>query len=134
MLKVLTLCGGQAIRIQEASLRHGAHFVVGTPGRVQDHLNRSSLNLKSIDTLVLDEADRMLEMGFADTLDEIISYTNKKRQTLLFSATYPENIRKLGEKYQKNAQLIQTDLNHTNENIEQLFLEVEEKNKMSVLR
>ncbi len=89
-VKVLTLCGGAAFGPQLASLEHGAHIVVGTPGRIDEHLRRGSLTLGSLTTLVLDEADRMLDMGFQATIDDIIADTPADRQTLLFSATFPD--------------------------------------------
>ncbi|XKF16195.1 ATP-dependent RNA helicase DbpA [Halomonas sp. BLK-85] len=89
-VKVLTLCGGAAFGPQLASLEHGAHIVVGTPGRIDEHLRRGSLILGSLATLVLDEADRMLDMGFQVTIDDIIAETPPDRQTLLFSATFPD--------------------------------------------
>lgn len=89
-VKVLTLCGGAAFGPQLASLEHGAHIVVGTPGRVDEHLRRGSLTLGSLSILVLDEADRMLDMGFQVTIDDIIAETPPDRQTLLFSATFPD--------------------------------------------
>jgi len=89
-VKVLTLCGGAPFGPQLASLEHGAHIVVGTPGRVDEHLRKGSLTLGSLTTLVLDEADRMLDMGFQVTIDDIIADTPADRQTLLFSATFPD--------------------------------------------
>ena len=94
-IKVLTLCGGSTMRPQLASLEHGAHVVVGTPGRLMDHLERGSLDLSALNTLVLDEADRMLDMGFFDDIAAVAKQCPKQRQTLLFSATYPEGIAKL---------------------------------------
>src|SRR4029079_3174253 len=91
-IKVLTLCGGTSIRPQLASLEHGAHVAVGTPGRVLDHLSRGSLKLGELETLVLDEADRMLDMGFFDDIVQVGSRCPATRQTLLFSATYPDGI------------------------------------------
>ncbi|MEJ6539738.1 MAG: DEAD/DEAH box helicase, partial [Halioglobus sp.] len=91
-IKVVTLCGGQSIGPQIGSLEHGAHVVVGTPGRIKDHLHKETLSLERISTLVLDEADRMLEMGFIDDIATIIGKTPSSRQTLLFSATFPDNI------------------------------------------
>ena len=88
-IKVVTLCGGQPIGPQIGSLEHGAHMVVGTPGRIRDHLRKNTLALGRVACLVLDEADRMLEMGFVDDIDTIIAQTPAERQTLLFSATYP---------------------------------------------
>ncbi|MGX5913999.1 ATP-dependent RNA helicase DbpA [Aliidiomarina sp. Khilg15.8] len=94
-IKVLTLCGGVPARAQATSLQHGAHVLVGTPGRVLDHLNQERLDFSALNTLVLDEADRMLEMGFEDDLTSIVSATPAKRQTLLFSATYPRHFDQL---------------------------------------
>lgn len=88
-IKVLTLCGGVPFGPQLGSLEHGAHIIVGTPGRIEEHLQKGSLQLQDLNLLVLDEADRMLEMGFAPSLDAIVQQTPKNRQTLLFSATFP---------------------------------------------
>jgi len=90
--KILTLCGGTPMRGQIQSMRHGVHIVVGTPGRVLALLEKESLNLDFIKTLVLDEADRMLDMGFFEDIEKIINFTPKKRQTLLFSATFDDKI------------------------------------------
>src|SRR5690606_21003183 len=87
-IQILTLCGGATLRPQAASLAHGAHLVVGTPGRILDHLARATLSLASLRTLVLDEADRMLDMGFAEDIARVIEHCPRQRQTLLFSATY----------------------------------------------
>ncbi len=92
-IKVLTLCGGQPIGPQIGSLAHGAHVIVGTPGRVSDHLRKKTLDLANVNTLVLDEADRMLDMGFKDDILAIVAHTPKDRQSLLFSATYPSDIK-----------------------------------------
>jgi ATP-independent RNA helicase DbpA len=86
-IKVLTLCGGTPFGPQIGSLEHGTHIVVGTPGRIEEHLRKGTLKLNHIKTLVLDEADRMLDMGFQDTIDQIIEKIPSHRQTLLFSAT-----------------------------------------------
>src|SRR5512140_1642269 len=91
-IKILTLCGGVPFGPQLGSLDHGAHVVVGTPGRLLDHLRRGSLDLSSLQTLVLDEADRMPDMGFQEEIGALIAAAPKKRQTLLLSATYPEAI------------------------------------------
>ncbi len=99
-VKVLSLCGGVAIGPQIGSLSHGAHIVVGTPGRIQDHLRKGTLSLDRLQTLVLDEADRMLDMGFQDAVEDIISQAPSQRQTLMFSATWPDSIRVLSERYQ----------------------------------
>ncbi len=98
-IKVAVLCGGQAIGPQIGSLAHGAHVVVGTPGRLRDHLEKETLVLERCNTVVLDEADRMLDMGFADDIAFILGQTPETRQTLLFSATYPDNIASLAAQY-----------------------------------
>ncbi|MFM2058075.1 MAG: ATP-dependent helicase DbpA, partial [Pseudomonadota bacterium] len=98
-IKILTLCGGATMKPQMASLEHGAHIVVGTPGRIMDHLERGSLDLSALNTLVLDEADRMLDMGFFDDIAKVARQCPKNRQTLLFSATYPDGINKLSQQF-----------------------------------
>jgi ATP-independent RNA helicase DbpA len=105
-VKVLTLCGGVPMRIQIGSLQHGAHVLVGTPGRVLDLLQQGELKLAALQTLVLDEADRMLEMGFADQLHAIVAAVPEQRQTLLFSATYPAGIAQLSKRVAPDAQRI----------------------------
>lgn len=101
--KVLTLSGGSSIQRERASLEHGVDVVVGTPGRVQDHLARGRLDLSAIKTLVLDEADRMLEMGFIEAVSAIARATPPERQTLLFSATFPDAVRGLSATFQRDA-------------------------------
>ena len=103
-IKVLTLCGGSTMRPQIASLEHGAHIVVGTPGRIMDHIDRGSLDLTALNTLVLDEADRMLDMGFYDSIAYIAKRCPNDRQTLLFSATYPEGIARLARQFMRKPQ------------------------------
>jgi ATP-independent RNA helicase DbpA len=102
-VKVLTLCGGTQFGPQRDSLKQGAHVVVGTPGRIEEHLQKGSLQLGKLQLLVLDEADRMLDMGFGEPLARIIGYAPKARQTLLFSATYPQSIVSLSRAYQRQA-------------------------------
>jgi ATP-independent RNA helicase DbpA len=101
-VKVLAACGGVPFRPQRESLKQGAHVVVGTPGRVQEHLRKGSLQLDALEVLVLDEADRMLGMGFLPQLEAILEHTPPARQTLLFSATYPDSIAELGRRYQRS--------------------------------
>ncbi|AOB33184.1 DEAD/DEAH box helicase [Bordetella sp. H567] len=125
-VKVLTLCGGAAARPQVESLARGAHLVVGTPGRIQDHLARGSLDLSALATLVLDEADRMVDMGFYDDIVAIAAHCPPQRQTLLFSATYPENIRKLSARFLRNPAEIKVEAQHDASRIEQIFYEVDE--------
>lgn len=97
-VKVLTLTDGSSVRAQVNSLEKGSHIIVGTPGRVEDHLRRGSLNLQRLNTLVLDEADRMLQMGFQESIDRVLDQCPKERQTLLMSATYPEEIRSVADR------------------------------------
>ena len=99
-IKLVVLCGGKPFGPQKASLQHGAHIAVGTPGRILDHLSKKTLSLARLKTLVLDEADRMLDMGFADDMQHIVERAPKQRQTLLFSATYPASIRSLSAQIQ----------------------------------
>src|SRR6185295_17823019 len=98
-VKILALCGGSTIRPQLASLEHGAHIVVGTPGRLLDHLQRGSLRLDGLKTLVLDEADRMLDMGFLEDIRQVARRCPKERQTLLYSATFPDSIVELAQQF-----------------------------------
>ena len=107
-IKITTLCGGVAFKPQLNSLRHKAHIAVGTPGRIIAHLDKGSLKLDNIETLVLDEADRMLDMGFMEDIQKILSYMPKKYQTLLFSATFPDDIITLSKTLQENAISIKT--------------------------
>ena len=123
-IKVVTLCGGVALRGQRASLEHGAHVVVGTPGRVMDHLARGYLTLEGLNTLVLDEADRMLDMGFFDDISTVVKQTPATRQTLLFSATYPEGIAKLANQFMKTPQMVKVEAQLSQDLIEQRFYEV----------
>ncbi|MFL6657069.1 MAG: ATP-dependent RNA helicase DbpA [Massilia sp.] len=123
-IKVLTLTGGAPMRPQVASLEHGAHIVVGTPGRIRDHLGRGTINLANVQTLVLDEADRMTDMGFYDEIAGIVSACPKRRQTLLFSATYPEDIRRATELFLNNPVEVIVEAQHTGDQIEQRFYEV----------
>ena len=124
-IKILTLCGGVPFGPQLSSLEHGAHVVVGTPGRLLDHLRRGSLDLGSLKTLVLDEADRMLDMGFQDDISALIASTPKKKQTLLFSATYPETIAAMSSMIQREPVEVSVDETHEEGAIEQMLFEVD---------
>ncbi|MDO9093754.1 MAG: ATP-dependent RNA helicase DbpA [Rubrivivax sp.] len=129
-LKVLTLCGGATMRPQLASLEHGAHVVVGTPGRIMDHLERGSLQLDALNTLVLDEADRMLDMGFFDDISTVVKQCPKVRQTLLFSATYPEGISKLAASFVREPKEVKLSETPAPTQIRQLFFEVTEDQRL----
>ena len=123
-IKVLTLCGGMPMGPQIGSLEHGAHIVVGTPGRISDHINKGTLDLNSVETVVLDEADRMLDMGFVDEITKIISHTPYDRQMLLFSATYPEGIQALSKQFQHEPETITIKDEQSKSTIIQRFYDV----------
>ena len=107
-LRVVTVYGGQSMNRQIDALRQGAHIVVGTPGRMLDHLGRGTLRLDWVRTAVLDEADEMLDIGFADDIERILRFTPSSRQTALFSATMPKPIVAMAKRYQKDALRIST--------------------------
>ena len=129
-IKVVTLCGGVALRGQTVSLEHGAHVVVGTPGRIMDHLERGSLSLQGLKMLVLDEADRMLDMGFFDDIAKVARQCPKDRQTLLFSATYPEGIAKLASQFMREPQTVKVQAQHDAQKIKQIFYEVSNNERL----
>ncbi|MBW6475491.1 MAG: ATP-dependent RNA helicase DbpA [Chromatiales bacterium] len=131
--KIVTLCGGAPFGPQVGSLEHGAHIVVGTPGRILKHLQKGTLNLANVRTLVLDEADRMLDMGFYDDIAAILSTTPSQRQTLLFSATYPEGIRQLSSAFQRSPVEVTVEAQHDANKIRQLFYEVEKGSRVRSL-
>jgi ATP-independent RNA helicase DbpA len=133
-VKVLTLCGGVPVRIHLASLTHQPHIAVGTPGRILDLLRKAALPVTALKTLVLDEADRMLDMGFAEDIGDIIERTPKQRQTLLFSATIPEQIRDFSRQFQ----VAPLDLTITGDAddavlIDQTFFAIEPEEKLEAL-
>jgi ATP-independent RNA helicase DbpA len=123
-VKVLTLTGGGAMRPQVASLEFGAHIVVGTPGRIRDHLARRTLDLARMQTLVLDEADRMTDMGFIDEIERIVAHCPARRQTLLFSATYPDDIRQATAHFLRDPLEVAVQAQHESAQIEQRFYEI----------
>lgn len=120
-IKVLTLCGGMPFGPQIGSLEHGAHIVVGTPGRVEEHTRKGTLILDSLTTLVLDEADRMLDMGFQDALDSIVDACPSVRQNLLFSATYPEKIQQIAGRIMTDPLMVKVESQHSHSSIKQSF-------------
>lgn len=126
-IKILTLCGGTPMGPQIGSLQHGAHIVVGTPGRIIDHLTRGSIKLGSVQTLVLDEADRMVDMGFYEDIDYIVSTCPTRRQTLLFSATYPDTIRQNTAHFLINPAEVKVESQHNASHIQQCFFAVEDE-------
>ncbi len=132
-VKVLTLCGGISLRPQIASLVHEPHIVVGTPGRIQELLDKEHLSLDAVKVLVLDEADRMLDMGFAEAIADVIAQTPADRQTLLFSATYANEIRSISKKVQRDPVEVTVESLLGSEEIEQMFYEVETPRKVDAL-
>ncbi|WP_300715875.1 ATP-dependent RNA helicase DbpA [Hydrogenophaga sp.] len=132
-IKVVTLCGGVPLRGQLATLEHGAHIVVGTPGRIMDHLERGSLPLDALNTLVLDEADRMLDMGFFDDIVTVAKQCPKTRQTLLFSATYPEGIAKLSAQFMREPVTVKVEAQHAGAQIEQRWYEVKDTERLDAV-
>ncbi|WP_428086400.1 ATP-dependent RNA helicase DbpA [Candidatus Thioglobus sp.] len=120
-IKVLTLCGGAPFGPQIGSLEHGAHIVVGTPGRIEEHLRKNTLKLNHVDTLVLDEADRMLDMGFQDAIDNIVEKIPTNRQTLLFSATYPQEMQDIAARVMQDPITVSAPSTHEASTIKQYF-------------
>ncbi|WP_431688569.1 ATP-dependent RNA helicase DbpA [Hahella sp. NBU794] len=134
-IKVLTLCGGMPFGPQIGSLEHGAHIIVGTPGRVEEHLRKGTLVLNELHTLVLDEADRMLDMGFQAALDAIVEKMPPQRQTLLFSATYPSQIQSIAERVMLSPVMVKVESSHDDTSIQQYFYKVEgDAHRLEVLR
>lgn len=132
-IQVLVLYGGVGYQPQIDALRRGAHIVVGTPGRILDHLQRGTLNVGDIEVLVLDEADQMLDQGFAPDVERIIRYTPSNRQTALFSATTPDWVQKVSSKYLYEPKYVHIDAPETEPDIEHSVIEVWDGNKMNVL-
>ncbi len=132
-IKILTLCGGVPFGPQIGSLEHGAQIIVGTPGRIQQHLSKGTLKLDGLNTLVLDEADRMLDMGFYDSIADIIGQTPSRRQTLLFSATYPVGIKQLSATFMRDPQQVKAEALHDDSQIEQRFYEIAPEQRMDAV-
>ncbi len=133
-LRIVPIYGGQAIDQQLRRLKRGVHIVVGTPGRVIDHLKRKTLKLKIIDHLILDEADEMLNMGFIEDMEEIMKHTNPDKKTLLFSATIPKKIQELAHKYMDGYKLLSVKKKQLTSNLtEQIYFEVKMSDKFEAL-
>lgn len=133
-IKVLPVYGGQDISIQIRSLKGGVQLVIGTPGRVMDHLRRHTLKFDELHTIVLDEADEMLNMGFREDIETILKDAPQERQTILFSATMPQPILDITRNYQKDAVMVRVVKKElTVKNIDQYYYEVKQKNKEEVL-
>ncbi|ARW84939.1 MULTISPECIES: ATP-dependent RNA helicase DbpA [Aeromonas] len=132
-VKLVTLCGGTQTAPQSATLSFGAHIAVGTPGRILKHLEQGTLELSGLKTLVLDEADRMLDMGFGEEINRVISYAPEQRQTLLFSATYPEGIAQMSRGVQRNPVEVSVESLHEGSAIEQKLYEVPAGQRLDAL-
>lgn len=132
--KILTLCGGQPFGAQRDSLAHAPHIIVATPGRLLDHLQKGTVSLDTLTTLVMDEADRMLDMGFSDAIDDVIRFAPESRQTLLFSATWPDAIAAISGRVQRNPIAIEIDTVDALPAIEQQFFETSASGKIPLLQ
>src|SRR5574344_147419 len=132
-IKVVTVYGGVPTRNQIASLENGAHIVVGTPGRIMDLIDRGALDITHVQTLVLDEADRMLDMGFYADITTVVEQCPAARQTLLFSATYPDDIAKLAERFMREPEMVKVAAQHSTGKIEQRWYEVPANQKVDVV-
>ena len=132
-IKILSVCGGAPLRDQTSSLQRSPHIIVGTPGRVHKHLRSGNIDLASLMTFVLDEADRMLDMGFMDELDAILAYVPAKRQTLLFSATYPEAVSDISGRVQRDPQTVDVTDDEQPAQISQTWCSVTRENRSAEL-
>ena len=133
-VRVVAIYGGQSMNVQLDSLRRGAHVVVGTPGRTIDHIRRGTLGLDAVRFVVIDEADVMLDMGFIDDVDYILSKTPRGRQMCLFSATMPRSIVQLSQRYMADALMVMVDVNEPSaETLEQFYARVERDRKLELL-
>lgn len=131
--RVLTLCGGKPMHDQLNSLKREPHVVVGTPGRLKKHLQIGTLNISQVQTLVLDEADRMLDMGFFEDIMDILDRTPEHRQTLLFSATYPREVVDISRSIQTDPMQVRIAASNTTEHVEQVFLFAKAEQKTDML-
>lgn len=132
-IKILTLFGGVPFGAQRDSLQHAPHIIVATPGRLLDHLQKGTVSLSALKTLVLDEADRMLDMGFSDAIVEILGHAPANRQTLLFSATWPEGIAAISTRFQREPLNIEIDTVDALPAVEQQFYEASRRQKIPLL-
>lgn len=136
-IKIVPIYGGQPIERQIQLLKRGCGIVVGTPGRIMDHLNRRTLKLVDTNMVILDEADEMLNMGFKEDIEEILSMMpeDKKHQTILFSATWPQDILKITEQFQKDPVRVEIkSAQRTIDTVEQVYYEAPRGKKTNALR
>lgn len=133
-VKILPVYGGESIGKQTRVLKKGVHIIVGTPGRIIDHINRGDLDLNGVETVILDEADEMLDMGFRGDIEAILEKTPKQRQTLLFSATIPPEVKKIAKKYQNDPKFLKSSKKQiAPNNITQYYFDVTQKDKLELL-
>ncbi len=133
-LNIAPIYGGQSIQLQLRKLKKGVHIVVGTPGRIIDHLQRGTLKINSLSHFILDEADEMLNMGFLEDIESILSYTNDEKRIWLFSATIPERILGIVKKYMKNYEFIRISSKQIAPDLtDQIYFEVNESDKFEAL-
>jgi len=133
-LRTLPIYGGQDIVKQIRALRQKPQIIIGTPGRLLDHINRKTIRLDKVQTVILDEADEMLDMGFLDDINTILSKCPEERQTMLFSATMPPNIKKLADTYLKNPEHVSVVPKQVSApSVEQYYVEVQEQQKFEIL-
>ncbi|UOY91554.1 DEAD/DEAH box helicase [Ectobacillus sp. JY-23] len=133
-VRILPIYGGQDINRQIRALKKNPHIIVGTPGRILDHINRKTLRLQNVETVVLDEADEMLNMGFIEDIEAILTDVPEEHQTLLFSATMPDPIRRIAERFMQDPKHIKVKAKEvTMPNIQQFYIEMQEKKKFDIL-
>lgn len=132
-MKIMVITGGVPMQRQVDSLAHGVHIIVGTPGRILDHIDRQSIDFNAVNTLVLDEADRMIDMGFYDDMAQIVEACPKHRQTLLYSATYPDSIDKDATLFVRDAVHVQVETQVSQAQIEQRFYQVPDEDRFDAV-
>lgn len=131
----MAIYGKQSYELQHRALKRGIDILVGTPGRIMDHLKRKTLDLKNISYFILDEADEMLDMGFIDDIETIFRDTNPEKKVLLFSATMPREVLQIAKKYIGTYELVAVENKEvTGEQTEQTYFEVQERDKFELLR
>lgn len=133
-VKVLSVYGGESINLQINGLKRGVQIIVGTPGRVIDHIKRKTLKMDNVKTVVLDEADEMLNMGFREEIESVLDSINEEKQMVLFSATMPKAIMNIAKTYQENPVHVKIEAKElTTDTIDQMYFDLKEKDKMEVL-
>ncbi|KIM10682.1 MAG: hypothetical protein KU37_10395 [Sulfuricurvum sp. PC08-66] len=132
-IKILELYGGVPLPAQATSIAKGVHIIVGTPGRIMDHMGKGTLDIATVRTVVLDEADKMVDMGFKESMEKILSQTSRMRQTLLFSATFPQSLDAIRDTLMRDPTYVEVESKHEGDTIEELFIESEPSHKIETL-